>query len=198
MKTLPNLGNPNIPQHKSVVEVPAVILTNPKYPHNMAGVIRACSCWGIPTLLWTGDRVVPEQMDRLPREERMKGYKDVHWQQTDRPFDLLPPGTIPVCIELVENSVPLTTFEHPKNAAYIFGPEDGSVRQVVRRFCHHFVHIPTHHCLNLSQAVNMVLGHRRMINQLMGEEEIVPLDAMFHEQRGRAELEIDVPGWDGK
>jgi tRNA(Leu) C34 or U34 (ribose-2'-O)-methylase TrmL len=191
------MSNPNIPAPKKIVDVPAVILTNPKYPHNMAGVIRACSCWGIPTLLWTGQRVIPEQMDRLPREERMKGYRDVHWQRTDRPFDLLPEGATPVCIELVENSVPLTTFQHPENPVYVFGPEDGGVPQVIRRFCHHFVHIPTHHCLNLSQAVNVVLSHRRMIRQLMGEEQILPLNETLHEQRGYAEIE-SVPGWDGK
>ena len=194
---LANEVNPNIPKAKTRVDVPAVILNNPKYPHNMAGVIRACSCWGIPILLWTGTRVVPEQMDRLPREERMKGYKDVHWQRTERPFDLLPEGVIPVCIELVENSVPLTTFEHPENAVYVFGPEDGSVKQVIRRFCHQFVHIPTHHCLNLSQAVNLVLGDRRMKRQLSGIEEIVPLSQMLHETRGYTS-EIDVLGWDGK
>lgn len=191
--------HPTVPAPRKEVTLPAVILNNPKYPHNLAGIIRACSCWGVSSLLWTGDRIDLEKMDRLPREERMKGYRDVHWQNTDRPFDILPEGTIPVCIELVENSIPLTTFQHPENAVYVFGPEDGGVKQVIRRFCHHFVHIPTHHCLNLSQAVNMVLGHRRMQRQMAGLEDIVSLGEMLHEQRGRAELEIAaVPGWDGK
>jgi tRNA(Leu) C34 or U34 (ribose-2'-O)-methylase TrmL len=178
------------------IKLPAIILANPKYPHNLAGIIRACSCWGAPTLLWSGKRIVPEEMSRLPREERMKGYRDVKWMRTERTFDLLPSGTIPICVELLEHSEPLTTFVHPENAAYIFGPEDGGVNQIYRRLCHRFVHLPTHHCLNLSQAVNLVLGHRRMSRQLAGLEEITSLESMLHEQRGRAEIEV--LGWDGK
>src|SRR6478672_9389859 len=58
---------------------PAVALIDPKYPHNVGAALRACSCWGIGQLWWTGDRVsldVPRG-ERLPREERMKGYRSV-------------------------------------------------------------------------------------------------------------------------
>jgi hypothetical protein len=76
-----------------LVTTPAVILTNPKYIHNIGGTIRACSCFGVDTLMWTGKRIQidPESRERIPREERMKGYRSVNWFQTDRPFDHLPP-----------------------------------------------------------------------------------------------------------
>ena len=86
----------------------------------------------------------------------MRGYRLVSWQRTDRPFDDFPMLT-PVAVEVGDNSEPLPAFEHPEDALYVFGPEDGSLTNVALRHCHRFVAIPTRHCLNLSIAVSTVL-----------------------------------------
>jgi len=56
----------------------AVVLIDPKFPHN---ALRACAVFGASRLVWTGDRVAhPDRwtgLARLPREERMKAYKNV-------------------------------------------------------------------------------------------------------------------------
>jgi len=192
-------GKPNhstAVKQRGTVTVPAVLLTNPKYPHNVAAALRGCSCFGIDTLIWTGDRtpLSPELGERLPREERMKGYAHVGFRQTDRPFELFTSEVVPVCVELSPSSEVLTTFQHPENAVYVFGPEDGSVPQVYRRFCHRFVHIPSHYCLNLAAAVNVVLYDRMMKRQLSGAAPILPMKEMLHEHRGV----IDIKGWDGQ
>lgn len=174
-----------------IITSPAVVLTDPKWAHNVAGAIRSCSCFGISTLIWTGERVNPETMDRLPREERMKGYRDVYWEMNQRPFDLFP-DAIPVCIELVPNAENLVTFEHPENAVYIFGPEDGSVPQVFRRHCHRFLFIPSAHCLNLSTALAIVLYDRIAKRTAAGLEPLA-CDDILQETRG----EIELSGWDG-
>jgi tRNA(Leu) C34 or U34 (ribose-2'-O)-methylase TrmL len=111
---------------------------------------------------WTGRRVTLdiEKGERLPREERMKAYRDVQQIQFDRPFEQFPRGVVPVALDLFPNSEDLITFEHPENAIYVFGPEDGGVDKVARSFCHRFVSIPTKACLNLSAAVNVVLYDR--------------------------------------
>ena len=36
---------------------PAVALIDPKYPHNVRAALRACACWGVGQLWWTGNRV---------------------------------------------------------------------------------------------------------------------------------------------
>ena len=69
-----------------------------------------------------------EKRKRLPREERMKGYKDVDLIQFDYFFDQFPEDTVPVAIELRPNAEALPAFVHPEKALYIFGPEDGSIR----------------------------------------------------------------------
>jgi tRNA(Leu) C34 or U34 (ribose-2'-O)-methylase TrmL len=169
--------------------LPAVVLHRVKYPHNLAAAIRACSCFGVETLIWTGSRFAFAEGERLPREERMKGYSDVKVVDSERPFDMLPANVNPVCIELLPNAQPMGDFVHPENACYVFGPEDGHVSQVFRRHCHSFVYIPSKHCLNLSAALNVVLYDRAA---KMGLE----MSPGLHEQRGVAT--IDVNGWESR
>jgi tRNA(Leu) C34 or U34 (ribose-2'-O)-methylase TrmL len=182
--------------------MPSVILVNPKYPHNVGAALRACSCFDIAQLWWTGDRVTidPVKGERLPREERMKGYRDVQMCPHNQPFDQFARTAVPVAVEVRERSECLTLFEHPDDAAYVFGPEDGSIPKTLLRHCHRFVHIPSRHCLNLSTAVAVVLAHRRMWRQLNGKEPLVPLSEMLREQRGagRETPTLDSMGWDGK
>jgi tRNA(Leu) C34 or U34 (ribose-2'-O)-methylase TrmL len=138
---------------------PSIILTSPKYSANVGAAVRAASCFGAKQVWWTGNRFNLDDNDRLPREERMKGYKDVELRQFDRPFDHFP-NAVPVAIELLPNSECLSDFVHPENAVYVFGPEDGSIPPVFRRHCHRFVSIPSKHCLNLAAAVYIVLYDR--------------------------------------
>ena len=166
---------------------PAVALIDPKYPHNVGAALRACACWGAPQLWWTGRRVTLDvaRGQRLPREERMKGYRSVEMLRDDRVFDRFARGTVtPVAVELRPAAESLVTFEHPEDALYVFGPEDGSLPKAVRLWCHRFVFVPTHHCLNLAAAVNVVLYDRRLKRQLSGREPMGPVREMLHEHRG--------------
>lgn len=164
---------------------PAVILINPKFAHNVGAALRACSCFGVRQLIYTGDRIEGDLAlkGRLPREERMKGYKDVDLCACDYPFERLPDDAVPIAVELREGSTPLTFFEHPENAVYVFGPEDGSLRHVQVRECHQFIVIPSAHCLNLAAAVNVVLYDRRVKRQLAGLEPFTQRD-ILEEHRG--------------
>ncbi len=167
---------------------PAVALFDPKYPHNVGAALRACSCWGIGQLWWTGRRVSLDVPcgERLPREERMKGYRSVQMVRDDRVFDRFEPGAVtPVAVELRANAESLVAFEHPEDALYVFGPEDGSLPKPIRLLCHRFVVIPTHHCLNLAAAVNVVLYDRRLKRHLAGLEPLVPMRELLREHRGR-------------
>lgn len=136
-----------------------ILLTSPKYPANLAAVVRAAACWGINHVIWSGSRTLLE-LDRLPRELRMKAYASIFVEASERPFDIaVRDKVVPVCVE-VGQGVPLQDFTHPPNAMYVFGPEDGSVPHTYKRHCHQFVTIPSAHCLNLAAAVNVVLFHR--------------------------------------
>lgn len=140
---------------------PAVGLIDPKFPHNVGAAVRAASCYGIGQVWFGGDRV---RLDagkgyRLPREERMRGYKDVVLRKDDRFLDAFA-DAVPVAVELRRNAESLIEFDHPHNALYVFGPEDGSLNRAILARCHRFVVIPTRHCANLAAAVYTVLYDR--------------------------------------
>lgn len=167
---------------------PAIILNNPKYPHNLGQIIRAASCFGVKQVWYTGDRIRLDNKERLPREERLKGYAEVDLIQYDYPMEQFK-NVVPVAVEVQPNAEILPQFEHPENAVYLFGPEDGSLSSVFRRYCHRFVTIPTRHCTNLSAAVYLVLYDRFAKRQAAGLEPVLPADQVLAEPRGWAMFE---------
>lgn len=176
-------------------QTPSIALINPKFPHNVGAAIRAASCFGVKQVFFTGVRIDEELRlsKRLPREERMKGYKDVELLKDEYFFDRFDKDVIPIAVEITPTSELLTFFEHPEKALYVFGPEDGSIPQVVMRHCHRFVSIPSAHCLNLAAAVNVVLSDRRMKRQRLGLEEVLPACEMLNEDRGLIAVENKIP-----
>jgi tRNA(Leu) C34 or U34 (ribose-2'-O)-methylase TrmL len=172
-------GEPVTPEGKT----PAVILVNPHNDHNVAGALRACSAFGVNQLWVTGYRLSgemsPKGKMRLPRELRMKLYEDVSVCYYDYPFDAYKgSGASLIAVEISPAAQSLTYFTHPRDAVYVFGPEDGSLSSVQNRHCTDFVQIPTKVapdgkpvCVNLAAAVNIVLADRHMMDErgMIGE-----------------------------
>jgi len=116
-----------------------IILTNPKYPHNVGGAVRAGALFkNVDEIIWTGKRFKLDYLKRLPREARLKAYKHIKISNNDKPFELLS-GYVPVAVERRDHSENLYDFIHPEKAVYVFGPEDGSIPQSFLRLCHRFV-----------------------------------------------------------
>ena len=136
----------------------AIILLNPKYIYNLAAAVRAAACFEVNKVIYTGNRI-NFNIERLPREFRMKEYESVSLIHNNRPLDLFNNIT-PIAVEFSENSESLYSFIHPENAVYLFGPEDGSIYKQYRCLCHRFVHISTRYCLNLGNAVNIIMYDR--------------------------------------
>lgn len=169
---------------------PAVALVNPKYGHNVAGALRACSAFGAKQLWVSGERALEEwsARGRLPREERMKAYGAVGVCLANHFFDAYEgTDTAIIGVEVMESAQALTYFEHPAKALYVFGPEDGGLGAVEKRHCHDFVIIPSDHCLNLATAVTTVLADRRMKRQRAGLERLYPSAQTLREHRGFAD-----------
>lgn len=164
---------------------PAVILWNPKYGFNCGAAYRNCAAWGAEQLWIKGDRYEPDILQRLPREERMKVYKEeVALFRAERPFDYFAPDIVPVAIEVMPTAEVLTNdWLHPDNPVYVFGPEDGSLSGAVLAQCHRFVMLPARHCLNLANAVGSVLQHRMLQRIDLGlEPRRAAKDLLFEER----------------
>ncbi|MDY7015336.1 MAG: TrmH family RNA methyltransferase [Cyanobacteriota bacterium] len=164
--------------------VPAIFMFDPRDPFNVGAAVRAASCFGVEQVWITGKRCAEKvwAAKRIPREERMKGFSDVDIILENQPFDYFK-NAVPVAIELLPGSENLLAFEHPDNAIYVFGPEDGSVPSSARGLCHRRVFIPTKHCTNLGAAIYLVLYDRLMKRYLNGLEESLPIGQVLAESR---------------
>ena len=153
-------------------------LCNPKSPSNVGAVMRAAGCYGVSAVRYTGKRFA----------RAAKYHTDTQNITTQIPLDGvealeldLAANTKLVCIELVEGAIPLPEFNHPENAFYVFGPEDGSVEQALVDIADAVVYIPTIGCMNLAATVNVVLYDRLAKAH----------ESIDHEQRVRASRDVN-------
>ena len=169
----------------AVLATPSLVLCDPKFPHNVGATVRAASCFGVGEVWITGTRLAVDvrAAARIPREERMRDYREVALILHARPLELAPAGAVPVAVELLPGAENLTTFEHPGDAVYVFGPEDGSIPGPLRGRCHRRVFIPTRHCVNLAAAVYLVLYDRALKRVQAGEEPALPISEVLGKTR---------------
>ncbi|MCK5295563.1 MAG: RNA methyltransferase [Alphaproteobacteria bacterium] len=78
----------------------------------------------------------------------------------DKDSMVLPKSCKLVGVELIEDSIALPSFQHPLHAAYILGPEKGSLSPEIVERCDHIVQIPTKFCLNVGIAGVLVMYDR--------------------------------------
>ena len=77
-------------------------------------------------------------------------------------FDL-PKDCAVVGVELLDEAVDLPCFRHPLRAAYVLGPEKGSLSPELVARCDHIVKIPMKFCVNVGVAGALVI-YDRMIS----------------------------------
>ena len=132
-------------------------LTNPKSPSNVGSVLRAAGCFAATQILFTGNRF---EKARAFHTDTKNISDQIALIKCDDFFTEKPNDMAVVCVDLIEGATPLPDFVHPKDALYIFGPEDGSIDQATINKADHVVFIPTIGCLNLAATVNVVLYDR--------------------------------------
>jgi tRNA G18 (ribose-2'-O)-methylase SpoU len=72
----------------------------------------------------------------------------------------LPQGCRLIGVELLDEAVDLPSFRHPRQAAYVMGPERGSLSADLVGRCDFLVRIPTRFAVNLSVAGAIVMYDR--------------------------------------
>ncbi|MGE3623952.1 MAG: RNA methyltransferase [Bdellovibrionales bacterium] len=75
----------------------------------------------------------------------------------------LPKDCTLVGVELLDEAVDLPSFRHPMRAAYVLGPEKGSLSPDLVKRCAHIVKIPAKFCVNVGVAGALVM-YDRMIS----------------------------------
>jgi tRNA G18 (ribose-2'-O)-methylase SpoU len=108
----------------------------------------------------------------------------------------LPDACQLVGIELTDDAVELPSFHHPRCAAYVLGPERGSLSPAMLARADHVVKIPTRFCVNVAVAGAIVMYDRlratgrfaRRPESAVGEVEPIPAHvhgAPYSRKRGR-------------
>ncbi len=134
-----------------------IALINPKTVTNVGAVMRAAGCYRVDAVIYSGaryDRAAKMQTDTKDRRQTipLTGVDDL--------FANISANTKVVCVELAEGAIPLPEYQHPENALYVFGPEDGTINQAIIDRADAVVYVPTVGCMNLAATVNVVLYDR--------------------------------------
>ncbi|MFN4284263.1 MAG: RNA methyltransferase [Alphaproteobacteria bacterium] len=86
----------------------------------------------------------------------------------------LPDRCALVGIELMSDSVELPSFRHPRSAAYVLGPERGSLSPELVARCDHVIRIPTSFCINVAVAGSIVMYDRQISLGRFAERPVAP------------------------
>ena len=132
-------------------------IINPKNAQNMGSILRAAGCYGVDAVFYTGQRF--GYAKKYATDTKNSGAKIPLIGCADLK-EVKPHGAKVVAVELIEGAVPLPHFEHPDNGFYLFGPEDGSIKQDALTWCDEVVYVPTKGCMNLAATVNVLLYDR--------------------------------------
>lgn len=98
----------------------------------------------------------------------------------------LPAGCKLVGIELLDSAVDLPSFRHPLRAAYVLGPEHGSLSPELLERCDYTVKIPTRFCVNVAMAGAIVMYDRMLSLAQFAARPVSSSTAVVQPQRGRA------------
>ena len=136
-------------------------LINPKSPDNVSSIMRSAGNFQVESVFYTGKRY-PRALMRNPDipDMRRRIGQTIPLYEVDCLLASARVNTKIVCVEFAENAIALPEFQHPENAFYVFGPEDGNISQDVIDKADAVVYVPTVGCMNLSATVNVLLYDR--------------------------------------
>lgn len=129
--------------------------------HNLGNLMRSAHAFGASFFFTINDSIDMREVE----------HADTSASTTHMPFyrcksldDLsLPKDCQLVGVELIEGAHELPSFRHPLRAAYVLGPEKGSLSPELAKRCDHMVQIPAKFCVNVGVAGAIVM-YDRMIS----------------------------------
>lgn len=128
---------------------------------NVGTILRTGHAFGA-SFVFTVNAVV--DMKEVRRTDTSGGDEHVPFYGWGAVADMaLPQGCQLVGVELTDEAAFLPSFRHPLRAAYVLGPERGSLSKAMVERCDHVVRIPTKFCVNVSVAAAVVM-YDRMIS----------------------------------
>lgn len=129
-------------------------------PMNVGNLMRSAHGFGA-SFFFTID--AHENVAKV-KSDTSKAPDHLPYYQWDTLDDMkFPEGCQLVGVELLDDAVDLPSFRHPVRAAYVLGPERGSLSPELQSLCDHIVKIPTSFCTNVATA-GAIIMYDRMIS----------------------------------
>jgi tRNA G18 (ribose-2'-O)-methylase SpoU len=126
-------------------------------PMNLGNLIRSAHAFGASFVFLVDAHytVSSALSDTSQAESQLPLYRFASVEEL-----VLPGRCRLIGVELLDAAVELPSFRHPRNAAYVFGPERSSLSPAMVARCDHVVKIPTRFCINLAAAGAIVMYDR--------------------------------------
>ena len=126
-------------------------------PMNMGNLVRSAHAFGAKFIF----TISAHYSVREGKSDTSKAPNHLPWYDWDSPKEMkLPDKCNLVGVELTDEAIDLPSFNHPRQAAYILGPEKGSLSPEIIEKCKHVIKIPTKFCLNVQIAGAIVMYDR--------------------------------------
>lgn len=124
---------------------------------NLGNLMRSAHGFGASFTFTVGAtyKAVEAYADTSKTQNHLPHY---NWSSLD---DMtFPAGCRLVGVELLDDAIDLPAFRHPLRAAYVLGPEMGSLSEPLLQRCDYVVKIPTRFCVNVAMAGAIVMYDR--------------------------------------
>ncbi len=125
---------------------------------NFGNLMRSAHAFGA-SFLFTID--AHRRIRESPKSDTSNSTSHLPLYHWDSIGDMrLPQDCQIVGVELTDDAIDLPSFGHPLRAAYILGPEHGSLSPELLARCKHVIKIPTSFCINVATAGAIVMYDR--------------------------------------
>jgi tRNA G18 (ribose-2'-O)-methylase SpoU len=126
-------------------------------PLNLGNLIRSAHAFGASFVFTIG----ADYRARDAHSDTSKAPVHLPLYNWDSVADMaMPEGCRLVGVELLDEAVDLPSFRHPKQAAYVLGPERGALSEALLGRCERVVRIPAAFCINVAMAGAIVMYDR--------------------------------------
>jgi tRNA G18 (ribose-2'-O)-methylase SpoU len=139
-------------------------------PVNAGNLFRSAHAFGasfVFTVAGAYDERASSDTSRMARHLPLFSYPSVAEMA-------LPPDCTLVGIELLDDAEELPSFRHPRRAAYVLGPERGTLSPEMLLRCERVVKIPSSFCVNVATAGAIVMYDRLLTFGKFGERPVAP------------------------
>jgi tRNA G18 (ribose-2'-O)-methylase SpoU len=126
--------------------------------YNAGNLVRSAHSFGASFFFTINSEI---DLYKLRMSDTADSFDHMPYYQYENVAELeMPKGCALVGVEFVDQSITLPSFRHPLRAAYVLGPEMGSLSPALVKKCDYIIKIPMKFCVNVGVAGAIVMYDR--------------------------------------